>query len=119
MTFWGRYGHLSSVDAARESLIDIAENVDPKLFDKSEFDESFPVDQRYDLIRLKRTIYGLQRVIWLNGGTEPITWLPKIFDPKDERIRFYSQKLIDHKPQKLLTNNTKDGDYVETKQEVS
>ncbi|MDP4145600.1 MAG: hypothetical protein Q8936_14130 [Bacillota bacterium] len=105
MSYWGRYGHLSSVDAARESLLDIAEHVKPEEL-RDEFNQDLTITQRYDAMRLKRTIYGLQRVIWMNGGMEPITWLPKLFDHVEE------QRL------KQLTYNTKDGANVETKQAV-
>ena len=81
MHFWGRYGDLPTVEAARMSLQDIADNIKPEDL-KDDYNPNATPEKRYDSIRLLRMIEGLQMVIWLNGGVPPVTWLPQLFDPK-------------------------------------
>lgn len=65
--YHGRYGNLSTLEAAKAALYDIEKNVDPREFEKWK-DLSLPNDVRYMSMRLVRQIEGLQRVIVLNGG---------------------------------------------------
>lgn len=82
MRFHDRNGYLSTIDTAVESLKDISENVKPEWLLRNSFDQNISAVGRYDIGRLERIIYRFQYVIWLNGGTEPITWLPKYFEPE-------------------------------------
>lgn len=77
MPFEDKYGNLSTVQCAIESLLSIAREIKPEsLVDNPDHSSQ----QKYDLIVLRRMIEGLQMIIWANGGTEPHTWLPKLFE---------------------------------------
>ena len=83
MAFFGKYGNLKTNALAIQNLIDLAENIKPEdllLWDNS----SSTVRQRYESLCLRYQIQGLQRVLWLNGGCPPLTWLPVLFDHTKE-----------------------------------
>lgn len=93
MSFHGRYGDLSTLEAAKAALIDIDKEIpdeDLVVIEKPIFLNS-PID--YDLMRLQRTIEGLQMVIWLNGGFDPSIRLPRLFDHKNYKGR-YDKKMV-------------------------
>lgn len=81
MAFYGKYGHLSSVDAAIASLKDIAAEVSPEYLNRID-DHNLSSSEHYDLNRLYRVIEGCQMVIILNEGKMPDTGLPLLFDKK-------------------------------------
>lgn len=79
MSFWGKFGDLPIAEAARLSLLDIAQHTNPQYLSKIDSPLNTKEEQ-YDLIRLVRMIEGLQMILWRNGEREPITWLPQFFD---------------------------------------
>jgi len=90
MTYWGKYGDLSAVEAAKASLIEIAETISVDYFYKID-SPGLPPSEWYDLMRLHRMVEGLQQVLWLNKVSEPYIWLPKLFDPKKHKILMVSK----------------------------
>jgi len=108
----GRYGNLQTLEAAQMSLKDIASNVTWDDLNRAN-DDTVPNPERYEAGRLSRTIEGLQMVIFMNGGKQPVTWLPMFYRPayeKDIEARMLApqQRMLD-KP------ITKDGAACETK----
>lgn len=87
MSFNGIYGHLSTLEAAKQALIDIDKKIPEKDLNLISSDLLLSNSTDYDVMRLQRTIEGLQMTIWLNGGTEPWTRLPKLFDYKKYKGR--------------------------------
>lgn len=81
--FHGRYGNLSTNEAAIQTLKDIALEIKPEQLTKWNDINASP-DERYDSLRLVRQIEGLQRVLWLNKGFPPATGLPVFFDHTKE-----------------------------------
>ncbi len=79
----GRYGNLSSVDAAQKSLQDIANNYTWDDLNRANDDKAANAD-RYEAGRLLRTIEGLQMILAKNGGIQPVTWLPMLYKTEHE-----------------------------------
>ena len=77
MAYYGKQGNLSTVEAAKEIIMVIAKDLTS---------ERLAVDD-YDGRKLKRTIEGLQAVVFLNGGLMPNTWLPEFIDRKKLKCR--------------------------------
>lgn len=82
MGFCDKYGSLSTVDTAKEALLDIDRELDDqtKAWLANPFDANLPNVEKYKLIRLHKMIGGLQMVLWLNNAVDPPTKLPKVFD---------------------------------------
>ena len=89
MSFWGKYGDLSAADAAKAALMEISQKFTENDL-KKVHDGTLSAQERYDSGRLLRVIESLQQVIWLNGGFDPPTWLPKLFDFKNYRGKGYN-----------------------------
>lgn len=88
MAYHGKYGDLGTVDAAVLTLKDMANELKPEDLEGVDDPRRTP-GERYSIMRLLRQIEGLQMVIWLNGGTEPATWLPNLF--KKEQRKYYAK----------------------------
>lgn len=102
MAFCGRYGNLPTLEAAQLSLKDIADNCTWEDLRKADTAENIPVSERYDSIRLNRMIIGLQMVIFRNGGKQPDTWLPMLYEPQGREAGIVS--LPDHSMEQKKTN---------------
>ena len=83
MAFFGRYGNLPTVEAARLTLQDIASEITPEFLTRLD-NTSLPIPERYQVLQVIKQIEGCQRVIWLNRGVCPVNWLPILFDFKKE-----------------------------------
>jgi hypothetical protein len=101
----GRYGNLSSGDAAQKSLQDIANNYTWDDLNRANNDKATTAD-RYDSGRLLRMIEGLQMVLAKNGGTAPVTWLPVLYKIEHETPRVVVKDVTS--TGKMLTYATKD-----------
>lgn len=91
MAFWGRHGHLGTVEAATLTLREIANDVtwdDLRRADAFDRDHNPTVSQEewYMAHRLVRQIEGLQMVLWLNNAPLPNTWLPQYFHPENHAM---------------------------------
>jgi hypothetical protein len=86
MAFFGKYGNLSTIQTAISALTDIAEKIKREDLMKWN-DVECPFLERYESLKLARYVEGLQRVLWLNGGCPPQTWLPIFFDYTKEHNR--------------------------------
>jgi len=83
MAFFGRYGNLPTVEAARLTLQDIAAAITPEFLTRID-DLSLSIPERYECLQVLKQIEGCQRVIWVNRGVYSLTWLPVLFDYKKE-----------------------------------
>ena len=81
MAFHGKYGHLSSIEAAKAALIDLEKELDGQTL-SDWCNESIPVSTRYDDMRTLRMMEGLQRVVLLNGGDLSFLRLPNLTNLK-------------------------------------
>lgn len=84
MSFHGDYGHLSAVDAARESLMDISSRISEKRLTELK-SHLAGIKFDYDLNRLALTIEGLQMVIVRNAGLLPPSRLPMLYRPVEKK----------------------------------
>ena len=81
MSFYDRLGHLSTGEADIKYLIDMTKNISNEDIIKVD-DLNLTLRERYTYIRLARQIEGLQMVIFLNGGVQPVTHFLMLFDRK-------------------------------------
>lgn len=81
--FWGRYEDLPTLEAAKQSLLDIEHHLEVEKLGKV-MNEALPVAERYDSLRYERMIEGLQMVVIRNGGNLGFSRLPVFYKPRDK-----------------------------------
>ena len=77
MAFHGKYGHLSSINAAIQALKDVEKEYFETKFSKID-DKNVSIEKRYDDMRFLRMIEGLQWVVLKNGGNLSFSKLPDL-----------------------------------------
>lgn len=78
--FHGKYGNLSTLEAAELNLKDVEEKLDLKKLNNWNND-NLSLAERYDAMRLVRQIEGLQKVILKNRGSLMFSNLPLFYKP--------------------------------------
>jgi hypothetical protein len=81
MSFAGEYGHLTAVEAAKLGLVEISQKISQDEFYRTSFETPL---QQYEHNRLLSTVEGLQMVLAKNNSPEPHTWLPPLYNPKNQ-----------------------------------
>lgn len=78
----GRYGNLSSIEAAKLSLLDIEKSLSADEWDYIKTERWDPMPEGYENLRLFYMIMGLQQVIIKNGGNLGFSKIPQKWFPK-------------------------------------
>jgi len=82
MSFYGDYGDLSTLEAAKSNLRDLEAEFNFKTLNDA-YDFKTPESKRYDIGRILKQIEGLQMIILRNGGNLNHSLLPLLYRPVD------------------------------------